>query len=511
MGIGRTYNAQERWQEAIEQFDKVIALYSDYSSGYSFRATSYIGLEDWQHATDDIITALAIDYDTRTFYIMQDLPQEGSDMLRVKLSIQCEKNPNDAYWPYCLGTIYESNKQYAKAITYYEESNRRDADDTALYRVSNCYCDLGDFQQALTYIDKALQLDPTDISYTLQRSYILRNLGHYDGALAEAEKCIQEYPDIAGSYIWRANVKASLRDYDGAVDDLSTAIILDPESAAAHHYRGDFYTQQGKTALAAEDYKRVIELEDTPAKYTYAMFAYQALGDNDQALAAMDTIISRSDDKRKDYYNAACLYSRMHNKGKALEYLTKAFDEGYNCFQHISADYDMDFLRDDDDFKSLVDKYFQQHKENLTHNEGEAEEGEEITTEVPFTKEYGVCHVECTINTLPLYFIFDTGAATISLSKVEADFMMKNGYLTGKDVVGSEYFSTATGSVSVGTMINLRTVEFGGLLLENVQASVVANKRAPLLLGQSVLGRLGKIEIDNNALLLRITHKDVNH
>ena len=43
-----------------------------------------------------------------------------------------------------------------------------------------------------------------------------------------------------------------------------------------------------------------------------------------------------------------------------------------------------------------------------------------------------------------------------------------------------------------------------GLDLNNVRASVVKNQKAPLLLGQSVLGRLGKIEIDNAERVLRI-------
>ena len=63
----------------------------------------------------------------------------------------------------------------------------------------------------------------------------------------------------------------------------------------------------------------------------------------------------------------------------------------------------------------------------------------------------------------------------------------------------------ANGNVSVGTLINLKNVHFGGLNLNNVRASVVRNQKAPLLLGQSVLGRLGKIEIDNKKSLIRIS------
>lgn len=89
---------------------------------------------------------------------------------------------------------------------------------------------------------------------------------------------------------------------------------------------------------------------------------------------------------------------------------------------------------------------------------------------------------------------------------VEATFMMKNGYLSSKDVVGNQRYMDANGEVSVGTVINLKDVNFGGLNLTNVRASVVRNQKAPLLLGQSVLSRLGKIEIDNSKNILKITH-----
>jgi predicted aspartyl protease len=82
--------------------------------------------------------------------------------------------------------------------------------------------------------------------------------------------------------------------------------------------------------------------------------------------------------------------------------------------------------------------------------------------------------------------------------------MMKNGYLSDNDVVGSQRYMDANGNISVGTVINLRKINFGGLQLDNVRASVIHNQKAPLLLGQSVLARLGKIEIDNGKQILLI-------
>lgn len=85
--------------------------------------------------------------------------------------------------------------------------------------------------------------------------------------------------------------------------------------------------------------------------------------------------------------------------------------------------------------------------------------------------------------------------------------MLKNGYLSKSDIIGKQYFSDANGNINEGTEINIRKVNFGGMEQTNVRASVVKNQRAPLLLGQSVFKRLGKIEIDNDKKVLKITRR----
>ena len=78
----------------------------------------------------------------------------------------------------------------------------------------------------------------------------------------------------------------------------------------------------------------------------------------------------------------------------------------------------------------------------------------------------------CTINGLPLHFVFDTGASDVSLSSVEAQFMFKNGYLKPSDVIGRRAYLTASGDVVEGTSVRLHSVTFGGLTLNNVRASI---------------------------------------
>ena len=112
--------------------------------------------------------------------------------------------------------------------------------------------------------------------------------------------------------------------------------------------------------------------------------------------------------------------------------------------------------------------------------------------------------VPCKVNGLSLNFIFDTGASSVQISKSEAIFMLKNGYLSENDISGSQHFQTASGDIIEGTRIIIRKIEIGGMILRNVEASVVHSDNAPLLLGQSVLSRLGKIQIDYSNSTLTI-------
>jgi clan AA aspartic protease (TIGR02281 family) len=108
----------------------------------------------------------------------------------------------------------------------------------------------------------------------------------------------------------------------------------------------------------------------------------------------------------------------------------------------------------------------------------------------------GTYEIPCKVNGLDLKFIFDTGASDVSISLTEALFMLKNGFLSENDIMGTQYYSIANGDIAEGTTIRIRKLEFGGITLYNVDASIVHELRAPLLLGQSAISRLGKIQIN---------------
>jgi len=133
-------------------------------------------------------------------------------------------------------------------------------------------------------------------------------------------------------------------------------------------------------------------------------------------------------------------------------------------------------------------------------------------TYVKMSKQNGVYTMPCTVNGLPLKFIFDTGASNVSISLTEAMFMIKNGYLKVNDVGENEYYKLANGEISKGTKINLTTVKIEDIILKNIEASVVHELNAPLLLGQSALNRFKSITFDyvTNTLVLNKSESEEN-
>ena len=121
---------------------------------------------------------------------------------------------------------------------------------------------------------------------------------------------------------------------------------------------------------------------------------------------------------------------------------------------------------------------------------------------IQMEKEAGVYKVPCEVNGLKMKFIFDTGAANVCISLTYAEMMLENGYLYESDFKGTSQATLADGSIIDNVVVNLRSVEIGGQTIENVTAIVVPTQNAPLLLGQSVIQRLGKVSIDGDYLVI---------
>lgn len=504
MGLGRDAYAMGNCEEAIRQYDNVIRMYDDYSSGYAFRAESYLKLGKYLEAINDITKSLSIDNDAKAHHYLFEFPDNQITLVVTKLKGMAAKNPHDAEWWYYIGQFYNSKKMYSEAIEAVRKAYDIDAHPVFLEMIADCCREIGDFPQALEAISQAQQMRPDDLDLISSKADILGESGDVDGAIVEWTRYIDKSPDFFGGYYRRGFFKDLSQQTDAAIEDYDMSIMLNPDYAYAYLGKGDMLLRKGQTEGAMEAYRRVIELDTVPGTSSCAMYAYLALGEKEKAVDYMERVIANDSTDCGNYYDGACFYSRLGDLDKALDNLRTAFEKGFRRFHHVMSDDDLELLRTTEGFKALREKFREEPEVTAGDDTVLTQVSERV--EIPFTPDGGCASVKCTINELPLNFIFDTGASIVSLSQVEANFMLKNGYLKREDFVGPGRFVDANGDITEGTIVNLRDVDFGGLKLNNVRASVVRNQKAPLLLGQTVLGRLGSIEIDNPGKKLIITH-----
>ena len=100
-------------------------------------------------------------------------------------------------------------------------------------------------------------------------------------------------------------------------------------------------------------------LESNPRDARALEMLGQALtraGKHDEALEAD---LRLADLRPKDpiaFYNLACSYSNLENLDAAFDALRRAFDLGYRDYRHLLRDPDLENVRRDRRFKSLLDK-----------------------------------------------------------------------------------------------------------------------------------------------------------
>ena len=396
-------------------------------------------------------------------------------------------------------SIYEWMHDYVSAISEYNNIEKEyGASANIYYYKSICYNEIGDYDHAIAEITKYIEMGNAKDYYGLaQRADYYREAGRYDEAIADFSKMIEIEPMEAYPYYKRGWCYELKGDDKSAMENYNAGIDVDKTYPYIYLMRGELYEKQGLKELANADFEEILKKDTVAEAGSCRQYALHFLDRNDEAIEWMNKMIENDPDDNGLYYDKSCLLSRMGMIDDAIAALRTALEKGMRSFAHIENDDDMDSIRNHPDFIALIKEFKDKPIVTINGNEDSLDEIS-IISEVQMTKMYsGVYEVACTINGLPLKFVFDTGASSVSISSVEATFMLKNGYLTSDDIKGKTYFSSATGEIHEGTIIKLKEIKIGEAVLRNVEASVVQNQQAPLLLGQSVLERFGTITIDN--------------
>ena len=507
VGLARNMIERGDYSSAIGILDRSVKYDADYASSYKMRSRAYNRSGETDKAIDDAIT-----------YYKKDSDGFGSEQLKVmmkhrtyavaKAKAMARSSEDQSQWRVLLLTLYEQAGEYENAIAEYDAlESDYGKDGFIYYHRADCYSELGLTDLALREIDNAIAMN-ADYYNLCRKGQILRTSGRFSEAIEVFDQAIEVDPTDAFAYYATGWCHELSGDDSAAMECYDQGIDVDKRYPYIFLMRGQLFMKRGESALAVADFEKVLQIDTTVIDGSCRQYALHFLGRDQEAEEWMLRLIDDEPYKSIHYYDKACLYSRMGRLDEAVEALKKSLDMGYCKFAHIEYDDDMDSIRSRTDFKDLMARYKEKHSARIEKmNLIDSVEKEEQITEVAIIRRSGgTFNVDCNVNGLPLSMIFDTGASDVTISKVEADFMLKNNYLSKDDIKGKKLYQIADGGISEGTVITLKEVKIGDAILHNVDASVVKSQKAPLLLGESVLQKFGTFTVDNINSKLIIKH-----
>jgi predicted aspartyl protease len=132
------------------------------------------------------------------------------------------------------------------------------------------------------------------------------------------------------------------------------------------------------------------------------------------------------------------------------------------------------------------------------------QKGEPGLSAIRLKKVSGVYKVPVQLNdAVVVSLILDSGAADMMLSPKVANILLRNGTLTEDDFLPGQVYRLADGSRKKHMRARLQSVTLGNRTFRNVTFSISGSDDSPMLLGQSLLERLGKYTIDyHNGVML---------
>lgn len=514
-GLARNAYSQEQYEEAKVFVAKAKLLDSKSEMPHTLMMRIHKLEHDYKSMLNEAVAVLSIDIDnTEAYYGMltaSDSVYQATINALTKKSFEDKDNHNQ--WEYLLGHLYIRHKDYKRAIKTFLPlvDDNTEVKERALYWLADCYEETENMPEVINLCNQALATDPEDAEYLSKRAAAKFYSHDLEGAKVDYEATMKADTEYGYFCYYRLGwIEEINGNYDAALEHFDKSIALNEEYPYIYMMKGCLLKDHlNKPEEAKDCFLKCIELEKGEIEDgTCRQYAYVGLGNREKAIEVMDSIIVAAPDNAGNYYDAACVYCRLGDVEKGLEYLQLCFEKGYRKIQHIHQDDDMDLIRNTQRFKELIEEYTKKYEDEIggkSKSSSDLSGGNVVMHEVPIVKQSGKTYlIKASINELPMDFILDTGCSDISISSVESEFMLKNGYLKESDFKGTTRYTNATGEVHTAKEILIREIKLGDLTLHNLKASVIPNQKAPLLLGQNVLTKFGKVEIDHKNQMLRI-------
>jgi len=329
--LGVALSDVEEHRQAVEHYEKALAIRPTYVAVLAHRGASYNKLGEHEKALADFKRALELDPHNEKAIIGRGVASQALGQLDEAIDRFKEAtvaHPNSAIAWSNLGSTYDRMKDYEKALECFNKAIEVDPAfinawvNRGLTRTKK---DL--WQKAIDDYSQAIRLDPNHVEAHSNRATAHQHLGDLDKALADFTKVIELDSSLAAGYRGRGSIYIDRKDFDRALADYDKLVDFHPDDPESYVARGNAYGTAGRTVEAINEFLHAIDIDpESFSAHSSAAIAYRDSGNFEQADKHFGLAIRLRPESAVAHNNRGISRGKSGKFDLAIEDFTKAIE-----------------------------------------------------------------------------------------------------------------------------------------------------------------------------------------
>jgi tetratricopeptide (TPR) repeat protein len=358
-GLGRALAAQSRLSEAIDQYFEALRINPDDpdTKNNIGNVLSKQGKEN--EAIHYFSEALRIDpkHLLANYNLGSALAEQGkNDEAKKYLSEALRLNPNYGQAHNNLGNVLVVEKKIEQAISHFNRAIQLDPDNEEAHsNLGNALFSQGKVKEAVGHYTEALRINPDNAQTHYRMGAALAEQGELAEAVRYYSEALRIQPEYAEAHNDLGIALAEQGDVGEAVRHYTEALRINPDYIEAYYNLGMALEKTGRIDEAVTQYQKMLKIQpDSLQALNRLGVLYATRKQYDRALSFYKQMGALEPENAATAYNIACMNARLNKVEESLKWLRKAVNSGYNNWELIRTDKDLENIRGTQYYKALI-------------------------------------------------------------------------------------------------------------------------------------------------------------
>lgn len=264
-----------------------------------------------------------------------------------------------------LGGVLIKVGRKSEAIEHYEAALQINPEDADVHNnLGLALKTAGQLSQAVFHFRKALSIRTQKASDLQKLAEAHNNLGvalidikQLEEGIEQYQQAINQMPDYPEARSNLQKALTGLQQIESRISALEKGISTPPDEPEKLMQLGYLYYRKGRFQKAESLYRQTIRLRPNFIEALQALSVlYAETGREKESILLLHKIAAMQPSNAGTSYNLACMYARMGNPDESIVWLQKALENGYDNWQLLQFDTDLDRIRDTAAFRDILQK-----------------------------------------------------------------------------------------------------------------------------------------------------------